>query len=181
MKKGLDFKELFEQNARSLGDKNLLSFSDIKDKVLARILNYNELSGIPSNQFEFYNKTLKGFRKGELTLITGATGSGKTTFLSQLSLDFLTQGVPTLWGSFEIKNEILASTMLQQYSKKKLVDKKEERIDLLIEDFEQNPLYFMNFYGSTPIDLMFETLDYAIYAYDIQLICIDNMQFMLSQ
>ena len=39
----------------------------------------------------------------------------------------------------------------------------------------------MNFYGSTPIDLMFETLDYAIYAYDIQLICIDNMQFMLSQ
>jgi hypothetical protein len=33
----------------------------------------------------------------------------------------------------------------------------------------------MNFYGSTPIDLMFETLDYAIYAYDIQLICIDNM------
>jgi len=25
----------------------------------------------------------------------------------------------------------------------------------------------MNFYGSTPIELMFETLDYAIYAYDI--------------
>lgn len=50
-----------------------------------------------------------------------------------------------------------------------------------MEKFEQNPLYFMNFYGSTPIDLMFETLDYAIYAYDIQLICIDNMQFMLSQ
>jgi len=80
--------------------------------VLARILNYTELSGIHSTQFNFYNKTLKGFRRGELTLITGATGSGKTTFLSQLSLDFLSQGVPTLWGSFEIKNEILASAML---------------------------------------------------------------------
>lgn len=49
-----------------------------------------------------------------------------------------------------------------------------------MEGFEQFPLYFMNFYGSTPIELMFETLDYAIYAYDISLICLDNMQFMLS-
>lgn len=75
---------------------------------MKRILNYTEISGIKSKQFNFYNKTLKGFRKGEVTLITGATGSGKTTFLAQLSLDFLTQGIPTLWGSFEIKNEILA-------------------------------------------------------------------------
>ena len=50
-----------------------------------------------------------------------------------------------------------------------------------MDQFSQYPLYFMNFYGSTPLDLLFETLDYAIYAYDIQLICIDNMQFMLSQ
>ena len=51
-------------------------------------------------------------RRGEFTLVTGASGSGKTTFLSQLSIDFLQQGIPTLWGSFEIKNEILAHTML---------------------------------------------------------------------
>jgi twinkle protein len=82
LRRGMDFKEIFEHNARSLGDKNLLTFSDLKEKVLARILNYEELSGIQSTQFNFYNKTLKGFRRGELTLITGATGSGKTTFLS---------------------------------------------------------------------------------------------------
>jgi len=28
-------------------------------------------------------------RPGELTLLTGASGSGKTTFLSQLSIDFV--------------------------------------------------------------------------------------------
>lgn len=108
LRQGLNFKEIFETCSRTLGDKNLLSFSDIKEKVMNRILNYAELSGIQSKYFTFYNRTLKGFRRGELTLITGATGSGKTTFLSQLSLDFLSQGVPTLWGSFEIRNEILA-------------------------------------------------------------------------
>jgi ABC-type lipoprotein export system ATPase subunit len=34
---------------------------------------------------------MKGLRKGELSIITGATGSGKTTLLSQLSLDFAQQ------------------------------------------------------------------------------------------
>lgn len=41
--------------------------------------------------------------------------------------------MPTLWGSFEIRNEVLAQAMLQQYSRKKLTDGKEERLDLLIE------------------------------------------------
>ena len=68
--------------------------------------------GIKSQYFNFFNKTLGGLRKGEFTLVTGASGSGKTTFLSQLSIDFLTQGFPTLWGSFEIKNEILGETMI---------------------------------------------------------------------
>lgn len=109
-----------------------MTFTDIKEKVLRRILNYEEITGIKSQYFNFYNKTLKGFRRGEFTLITGATGSGKTTFLSQLSMDFLTQGVPTLWGSFEIKNEILAQTMIQQYTRKKLTAD-EDKLDYYFE------------------------------------------------
>jgi replicative DNA helicase len=31
---------------------------------------------------------LKGFRRGEMIVVTGSTGAGKTTFLSQLSIDF---------------------------------------------------------------------------------------------
>ena len=62
------------------------------------------------------NSTLKGHRRGELTILTGPTGSGKTTLLSQLSLDLLKQGVPTLWGSFEIQNRKLGLTMLRQFS-----------------------------------------------------------------
>ena len=77
-----NFFTIISECSRTLGDQNLITFSQIKDKVLNRILNYKELSGIQSRSFTFYNKTLKGFRKGELSLVTGATGSGKTTFLS---------------------------------------------------------------------------------------------------
>ena len=39
------------------------------------------------------NELLKGHRRGELTVFTGRTGSGKTTFISDYSLDLCMQGV----------------------------------------------------------------------------------------
>ena len=39
---------------------------------------------------------------------------GKTTLLSQLSIDFAKQNKPVLWGSFEIRNERLIHKMLMQ-------------------------------------------------------------------
>ena len=59
---------------------------------------------------------MKGHRPGELTIFTGPTGSGKTTFLSEYSLDLTMQGVKTLWGSFEIRNTRLAKVMMTQFS-----------------------------------------------------------------
>lgn len=59
---------------------------------------------------------MKGHRRGELTIVTGGTGVGKTTILAQLSLDVAMQKVPTLWGSFEIRNPRLARTMMMQVS-----------------------------------------------------------------
>ena len=62
------------------------------------------------------NSTTPKNRKSLQPSCTGPTGSGKTTFLSQLSLDFALQGVNTLWGSFEIKNTRLLQHMLVQYA-----------------------------------------------------------------
>lgn len=42
------------------------------------------------------NRILKGHRKGELTVLTGPTGCGKTTFMSEYSLDLAIQGVLNL-------------------------------------------------------------------------------------
>ncbi len=70
--------------------------------------------------------------------------------------------------------------MLSQFSSEKFTASKGELALKFMEDFEQMPLHFMNFYGSTSMEEVFSTLEYAIYAHDIGLICIDNMQFMLS-
>ena len=49
-----------------------------------------------------------------------------------------------------------------------------------IENLEQLPLHMLDFYGSTTPQEIFETLEYSIIAHDISIMCLDNLQFMLS-
>lgn len=86
--------------------------------------------------------------------------------------------MPTLWGSFEIQNEIFAETMVKQLNQS--VPKTEAQAVEAIENLEQLPLHFLDFYGSTSPQEIFETLEYSIMAHDISIMCLDNLQFMLS-
>jgi twinkle protein len=47
--------------------------------------------GVKFDRFSCLKNTLGGFRRGELTIFSGRTGSGKTTFLSEYSLDLCAQ------------------------------------------------------------------------------------------
>jgi twinkle protein len=48
-------------------------------------------------RFPKLTQALKGHRPGELTVFTGVTGAGKTTLISELSLDLCQQGVRGAW------------------------------------------------------------------------------------
>jgi twinkle protein len=92
------------RNAVCIPDERIQTFAQLRDQVLVFIDPAAPLEGTPIASLPKLNLITKGFRRGELVVLTGPTGSGKTTFLSQLSLDFAKQGKSTLWGSFEIKN-----------------------------------------------------------------------------
>ena len=49
--------------------------------------------GVRWKRFPRLTALVKGHRHGELSLLTGPTGSGKTTLMSELSLDLAVQGV----------------------------------------------------------------------------------------
>lgn len=90
-----------------------------------------------------------------------------------------TQGVNTLWGSFEISNVRLARVMLTQFAVTRLeeqLDKYEEWADR----FEDLPLYFMTFHGQQSIRSVIDTMQHAVYVYDVCHVVIDNLQFMMG-
>lgn len=53
-------------------------------------------SGIKFKRFDQLNEIMRGFRRGELSVFSGKTGTGKTTFMSEYSLDLCAQVDKTL-------------------------------------------------------------------------------------
>lgn len=167
------------EQARILSHEKLISFKDMKSDLIQYLRAETRSEGSQTPSLPKLSSITKGFRRGELVILTGPTGVGKTTVLSQLSLDFVKQGYPTLWGSFEIKNTVLLVKMLSQYSG--LADFRSipnEKMNQIMNDFENLPLKFMSFFGGSDIEHIIEVMDHAIYQDDISHIIIDNLQFM---
>ncbi|KAG7492578.1 hypothetical protein MATL_G00015770 [Megalops atlanticus] len=160
--------------------KSIVSFRQLREDVYGELANKEQVAGVKWARFPELNKILKGHRKGELTVFTGPTGSGKTTFISECALDLCMQGVNTLWGSFEINNVRLAKIMLTQFSMQRLEDSL-EHYDAWADKFEDLPLYFMTFHGQQNIKTVLDTMHHAVYMYDISHVVIDNLQFMMGQ
>lgn len=89
------------------------------------------------------------------TYINGLLGCGKTTFMSEYSLDLAMQGVNTLWGSFEIRNARLAKTMLQQMAGVSLEDNL-DKFNTYADAFNKLPIYFMTFHGQQNIKVVMD-------------------------
>jgi len=170
--------------AKPLAHRRLETFAHLREQVLRNIRTpLTELSGTGTPSIPTISAIIKGFRRGELTILTGPTGGGKTTLLSQMSVDFAKAGVPTLWGSFEIKNARLVEKQLQQYYKGSgsLRSLSPEKLETLADDFESLPLHYMNFHSSTELPEILDAMDFAVYRDDTQHIIIDNLQFLLPR
>ncbi|SCP02823.1 plastid replication-repair enzyme, putative [Plasmodium malariae] len=178
LKHNIDIK-FFINNSEKVKHSQILNFNDLRQNILEELKYPDRINGIKSKTIPSLNKFLYGLRMGELSIWTGPTGVGKTTLLSQLSLDYCIQGVSTLWGSFEINNIKLGKVMLNQFCGKNL-EKNIDLFDIYADKFELLPLKFLKFHGSTNIDQVLDAMDYAVYAYDVKHIIIDNLQFMLN-
>jgi twinkle protein len=122
--------------ARGIKHDQIVDFMDLREEVYNEILHPEQTRGVQSKDLPALNEIIKGHRSGELTILTGPTGAGKTTIVSQLSLDYCKSGVPTLWGSFEIMNKRLAKKMLYQFAEEDL-SLHPEKFDQVANQFEQ--------------------------------------------
>ncbi|KAI4471863.1 t7-like mitochondrial dna helicase [Holotrichia oblita] len=90
-----DFKAIIN-TAQPIWHKSIITFAGLRQDVLSDLQNIDKVQGVKWKRYPTLNKILKGHRRGELTVLTGPTGSGKTTFMSEYSLDLAMQGVTSI-------------------------------------------------------------------------------------
>ncbi|XP_010117398.1 PREDICTED: twinkle protein, mitochondrial [Chlamydotis macqueenii] len=69
--------------------------------------------------------------------------------------------------------------MLTQFAAQRLEDQL-ELYDEWADRFEDLPLYFMTFHGQQNIKTVIDTMQHAVYMYDITHVVVDNLQFMMG-
>ena len=160
---GLNLDEMIQQ-AKLIPHERILTFQELRSDVLHEILHPDKYVGVPMTSLPGLMNIMKGFRRGELTVITGPTGSGKTTFLGQMSLDLAEQDINVLWGSFEIKNTRLMHKLLQQFAREPLPTGDPSminKLEAIADRFERLPFHFMKFHGGSEVDDVLDAMDYA--------------------
>ena len=143
--------DILKKEFRTIGHENIATFAGIRNDVFLEFANIKEMEGVKFKRFDQLNEMIKGFRRGELTIFTGRTGAGKTTFMSEYSLDLCMQGVNTLWGSFEVKNTRLAKTQLKQFSAVALEDNL-EKFEYWADRFQKLNMYYLTFHGAQKVN-----------------------------
>ena len=144
-----------KNNSKSCKNEFVTTFENFREEVWNELSNPNLNSGVQWNRFTALNTILGGFRRGELTVFTGKTGKGKTTFLSEYTIDLCSQNVPTLWGSFEVKKTKLMKTQIKQFSKSPKVGENLKEFNKWADQFQKLPMHYLTFHGSEEVRFCF--------------------------
>uniref|UniRef100_A0A6A7FTT0 Twinkle protein n=1 Tax=Hirondellea gigas TaxID=1518452 RepID=A0A6A7FTT0_9CRUS len=155
------------------------SFTSLQDKVYDRVIRKDEVKGVEFRRYPELQKLLLGHRRGEVTVLSGPTGSGKTTFASEYSLDLAIQGVVTLWVSLEVSLERLCEVLMQQYSGSPLPAHK-TLFYALAQDFQELPLYFLDLHGQQDISRVMKVLFQSVVQRGVRHVIVDNLQFLVG-
>ncbi|KAK4524284.1 hypothetical protein GAYE_SCF02G2183 [Galdieria yellowstonensis] len=121
-----------------------------------------------------FSRFTKGLRRNEVSLFVGESGVGKSTFLSQLVLDYCQQGISTIWCSFASDQSFVMKTMLQQLA---AVDSKRlaSHYSHFCSVFESLPLHFIDLSSRDDIEYLEEAIAYAQQRWKVSHVVVDNI------
>lgn len=146
----------------------LLRAGTFYDETLEFLNNPNKFDGIRSG-FDKLDGILRGFIGGELTILTGVSGHGKTTFLEAMLINMALDSEPVLFISLEENGRQILAKMFKQIKEKTLDPE-------LAEYYLRNmPLYL---YDGEVADInVLEVVVKEAVANGIKFIAVDNIGF----
>jgi twinkle protein len=137
--------------------------------------------------FPSLDNLIGGRRFGEVVVISGGTGSGKSTLCMNLALHIASQGEGVLISSFEIPIPHVMRKLAQMITGKWFHLREDQTgSSMQLEDFEQAcqilaeiPLYFINVFGEMNVDEFVECAAYAKRRLKCRTVILDHVHFML--
>jgi twinkle protein len=122
---------------------------------------------------------LGGLRLNELSILTGETGSGKTTFGTHLGYRVAKAGYPILIASFEMKPPTIIRKMIQAQAGRSLYPFDRDAFSPYFTYISSLPIHFIDVYGEIGLPELRDAIYYAKRRHGIKLVILDHLHFFL--
>lgn len=123
---------------------------------------------------------LGGIRDGEFTVITGDTGSGKTTFTTALCRYQAMQDVPCLIAPFEQRPYDVIGKLVSMDASKSIYDMDTVELDSGLTKIVDQPYYFLDIHGTSPLGVVKDSIYIAARRYGVKFVVLDHLHFFLD-
>ncbi len=127
--------------------------------------------------WENVNRLTKGFKPGDLIILSAPPKIGKTTWALNISTDLAFQMRPVLFYCLEMRPERLIQKVVQaQYRKEYLSS---EDLTRAHSDFQGLPLYLGHSFKKEKLESVLSLIREAIKRYDLRFVVFDNLHFLV--
>lgn len=164
---------------------NYVNLKDCFMEVIEELT--NPPVGISLRGLRSLNTLMGGIREKEFTILCGATGTGKTTLLSNISTDLLLQGIPHYVASVETGYKDFVKRILSILAEEnmnmgnKVAEEKIYRVfDKYKEYIKESQAYFSLYENRIPVETLLGELKYMITHHGIKIAMLDNLNFFLE-
>jgi archaellum biogenesis ATPase FlaH/ribosomal protein L37AE/L43A len=174
----LDVSRIVEQS-RAAGQDGVVRIRDLRDAYLQE-LRGGRPRGISSGWPDL-DRLVGGVRMGEVTLITGDTASGKSTFASQFALHMARAGTPTLFAPFELGAKRQIAKFVRQASGSAPDLLSDQAIEATLDELDRLPLLLLQRYGTITRESVRQTLSWCIRRAGVRFVVLDHLHFMVQE
>lgn len=162
---------------------------NVKDLALVESVDLNALPRIKTNIADI-DRLIGGLVMGQVVLLTGKRGNGKSTFMSQLVCEALEQGEPVFVYSGELADYHFKRWIDYQIAGPKNINQRlnefgdyeytisDQTIQKISDWYRGKAYIYDNDYipdGEDEMESLIETIEKVIRQYGVRLICIDNL------
>lgn len=170
--------ETIVRNAESVGQKKIVSILDLKADILDSIFRENP-KGWPTG-WNCLDEAIGGWRPGEVTLVTGQSGAGKTTFVLDAAYRQAATGKKIMVCAIEGGPTFAAVKLIRRHVGKDPYKAGKESCVQAIEEFGQSFVMFRHV-GAVDSAKFRETLDYCVRGLCCNCIVVDHLHFMTKR
>ena len=173
----------------------IVKANDLKEDFMAYIGSEEKLTGRPI-KIPWFNKIVGGIRLSEMTILTGHTGSGKSTFAYNLVRWAEEVGFKCMVMSFENRLvsvilkliDVYTGTQIRYYDefeKKYILTKNKSWIEQEYDKLNSKDIYFLNKSkhvkdGYYDLDRMGHVIEYAVKFHDVNFFVVDHLHYFLK-